>query len=215
MTAKRTQKPRRPSKAEIRAAARRRAQRRNLAYALAAAAVVVLVAVLVTTTGTGGDGGTPAPAGQVEVSAGSHAGMLTVGEAIPDFSAPGLDGGRVTWSDYEGSPTVLAVWAAWCPHCQVELPVLDEVSKEFPAVRLVSVVTAIGRQPGPSPREYMRENGLSFPVAVDDADGTLARALGIEGFPTAYYVGSDGTVQQATSGETDRATLRDLFASLS
>jgi len=215
MSSKAGRKPRRPSKAEVRAAARRRAQRRNLAYALATVAVVALIAVLITTAGKGGGGGRPAASGEVQVSAGPHAGMLTAGETVPDFSAPGLDGGRVTWGDFRGSPTVLAIWASWCPHCQVELPRLDAVMKEFPNVKLVTIVTAIGQNPGPSPKQYMADENLSFPVAVDDANGTLAQAFGIESFPTTYYVGSDGKVQQATTGETDDATLRSLIGSLS
>ncbi len=208
------QRPRRPSKAEIRAAERRRTKRRNLAYGLAAVAAAAIVVIQLSTTGGGGGGGTPSAPGEVRVAAGSHAGMLQAPETVPDFSAPGLSGGLVSWSDYEGSPTVLAIWAAWCPHCQKELPVLARVAKEFPNVELVTVVTSIGRQPGPSPAQYMTDNDLSFPVAVDDANGTLAQVLGIELFPTTYYVGSDGRVQHATSGETDEATLRSLFESL-
>jgi protein-disulfide isomerase-like protein with CxxC motif len=60
----------------------------------------------------------------------------------------------------------------------------------------------------------MRENDLAFPAAVDDEAGTIANALGIQGFPTLYFVSSDGTVAQAASGEVDAETLRQVVGSL-
>jgi hypothetical protein len=68
------------------------------------------------------------------------------------------------------------------------------------------VVTAIEDQPGPTPEEYMRDNDLAFPVAVDDDAGTIARALGIQGYPTLYFVSSDGTVAQVAWARWRRRT---------
>jgi thiol-disulfide isomerase/thioredoxin len=120
----------------------------------------------------------------------------------------------VAWDDYAGAPAVLSVWAPWCPHCQVELPVLDSVMREFPDVGFVTVVTSVGDQPGPAPDVYMRENDLAFPVAVDDENETIAAALGIAEFPTLYFVSSDGTVAQYATGEVDEETLREVIRSL-
>jgi hypothetical protein len=61
----------------------------------------------------------------------------------------------------------------------------------------------------------MADHGLSFPVAVDDDQGTIARALGVPGFPMLYFVASDGTVRFTASGEVDEATLVDAISRLS
>jgi len=199
----------RPSKAERRRIERRRAVRRRLGFGIVGAAgVAVLLVFALTSEDVGGKG--PSGAGEVSVSGDPRAQLLAAGEDAPEFSAPGLDGGTVSWRP--GAPTVLSVWASWCPHCQVEMPVLDRVSADYPAVEFVSVVTAIDAQPGPSPEEYMADNGLDFPVAVDDADRTLYRAFGIQGFPTTFFIAPDGTVIRASEGETDESTLRELFA---
>ena len=128
--------------------------------------------------------------------------------------APGVRGGLVRWRERQDSPTVLVVWAAWCPHCQRLLPPLARVAREFPAVRVVTVTTSIGRHGGPSPEEYLERHGLSFPVALDDADNTLARALGVLRYPTVYWVGRDGRVRGVTEGEAGEVALRDAFALL-
>ena len=215
-TSKRTKRVRQRERAEGRAAARRRQeQRRRLAVTLGGSALVAVVILAVVALMSGGEEGAgPSTSEQVTVAGPARTEPLAIGEAVPDFSAPGLSGGRVAWSDYAGGPAVLSVWAPWCPHCQVELPILDDVMREFPAVGFVTVVTAIGDQPGPAPEDYMRENDLAFPVAVDDDAGTIANALGIQGFPTLYFVASDGTVVQYASGEVDEETLRQVVGSL-
>ena len=155
----------------------------------------------------------PADRGQVRPGGPRRADPLAVGARIPDFTAPGLDGGVVRWREREGAPTVLVVWASWCPHCQRLLPPLVRVARDYPEVRLLTVTTAIGRYAGPSPTEFVAR-GLPFSVALDDADSTLARALGVFRYPTAYWVGRDGTVRGVSEGEATEAALRGAFEAL-
>jgi thiol-disulfide isomerase/thioredoxin len=225
---KQTKAVRRVERSRRRAEALRREERRRRltiwisAVALVAVAAVGAVAFVGAGDATVGDRDAaaavvqrdPSDPGDVTTSGVPRTEPLAVGAAIPDFSAPDVFGGTVRWEDYAGAPAVLAVWAPWCPHCQVELPVLDRVMKEFPAVPLVTVVTSIGDSPGPTPDGYMNDHSLRFPAAVDDADGTLARVFGIRAFPTLYFVGSDGAVVRFAEGEVEAQTLRDLVGSL-
>ncbi len=190
---------------------RRRALRTGLG-GLSLAVVVVLAVVVLMGAGRTGPVGSDAAA--VRVDGPPRDRPLRRGDPVPSFSAPGLFGGTVAWSDDAGRPAVLAVWASWCPHCQAELPVLDRVMRDFPGVGFVTVTTAIGAAPGPTPEEYLRQQDLDFPVAVDDARGTLGAALGIQAFPTLYFVGSDGRVVAEMEGEVDEATLRGMVSAL-
>jgi hypothetical protein len=95
----------------------------------------------------------------------------------------------------------------------VELPRLAAALDGYPEVKLVTVATAIGQRPGPTVEGYLADNGLSFPVGVDDADGTLMAGLGVGGFPTTYYV-KDGIVIARTEGEVDAAQLTSILDQL-
>jgi thiol-disulfide isomerase/thioredoxin len=165
-------------------------------------AIVVLAAMFFSGGGDADDGGF-APSAPGTVSIEREGGpMLAAGEDVPEFEAPALEGGgTIAWRDVEGAPTVLSIWAPWCPHCQAELPRLSAGVDARPGLQLVTVTTAYGAQPGPTPPEYLADEGLSFPVAVDDDAQTLLRGFGVESFPTTYYVASDGTVVTATTGE--------------
>lgn len=183
--------------------------------AIGAVLGVIVLAVMFFSGGgeDGGDGFAPSAEGTVAID--RQAGpMLAPGEPVPGFSAPALDSGTFRWSDHVGEPTVLSVWAPWCPHCQAELPRLAAAAEAHPDVRLVTVTTAYGVQPGPTPPEYLAAEGLSFPVAVDDGAQTLMRGLGVQSFPTTYFVGSDGAVVRATTGELEPADLEAYLTEL-
>ncbi len=204
------------ARAEARRQVERRAkQRRTLGIALGGVALIAVVVVFVVVLmGGDGNGGGPSTTDEVTVEGSPRSAPLQPGESVPEFSAPELSGGTIDWKDYAGKPVVLSVWASWCPHCQAELPVVDHVMKDYAGVGWVTIVTSIGDQPGPTPEEYMLDNELDFPTAVDDQAQTLAAAFGIQQFPTLYFVNSDGTVALELEGEVDEATLRSAIESL-
>lgn len=183
---------------------------------IAAIVLVVVAVVFGGSNSSNGSSGTDgvAPDGSVSITNPSS-GIIPAGQPIPEWSAPALDGsGTMKWSDYVGTPTVLAVWAPWCPHCQAELPRLSAAVAQHPGVQLVSVTTAVGQEPGPTPSQYMSDNSLTFPVAMDDANRTLMTGLGVQGFPTTYFVDSSGNVISSTEGEIPPDQLDSALADL-
>jgi thiol-disulfide isomerase/thioredoxin len=217
-TKRQTKNERRRAAAEVRESARRRqARRRTLGYALGGIALVVVVVlgVVAFMGGSGGDDDVQlSQPSEVTTSGEPRSVPIPAGDAVPDFSAPAIGGGRIDWADYEGRPVVLPVWAPWCVHCQAELPVLNSVMQDYPNVEMVTIVTGIGDQPGPDAAEFLADNGITAPTAIDDTTRKLFSAFGLEGYPTVFFVGSDGTVVQQMSGEVPEETLREVIGSL-
>ncbi len=195
-----------------RAQARRRARRnRILQVAIPGALVAVVAVVAIALAASGGSG---APSDRVSVSGPPRTAILPAGARVPDYRAPGLSGGTVTWTGFRGDPTVLAVWAPWCPHCQVEMPMLGRIAPDYPGVRVATVVTAVGEHPGPSPEGFFAQHGLTFPTAVDDEGESILQALGVSGFPTVYFVDRDGRVVSSLVGEAPESEFRARFSAL-
>ena len=207
-----------------RAAARNAARRRKQALGVGIPVGVVVLAVIVVLLLGGGPqgGGKIAPPGSVKVT-GSPLPSPTpppegkppaaVDKVVPSFSAPTLDGGAVNWESGR-RPTVLTVWTAWCTHCQAELPILNRVQNDYPGVDVISINTAQGRQPGPLPQDLVAKDHLTFPVAIDDANQTLMRAMGVASFPTILFINADGTVYAEKTGEVSESELQAGFAHL-
>jgi thiol-disulfide isomerase/thioredoxin len=202
--------------AKRRASVRRRAQRRRILNFAVPAGVIVVIAIVALVVSLGGSSG-PAtkPAGPVTVAGPARATIIPNGGAIPGFSAPGRTGGRISWSDYKGAPTVLALWAPWCPHCQKELPILSRAVAKYPGVNLLTIATEVDAKPGPTVDGYMSSEGLSFPVAMDDKGATLAKAFGLEAFPLLYYVNADGTVNRSVVGEAPESDMEAAIRAIS
>jgi thiol-disulfide isomerase/thioredoxin len=193
---------------QARRTARRRRQLKAYGIPAAVVGVVVVVAVALSLGGTATKAKSAPTVGPVTVSGPARTAPLRAGESVPDFSANLLSGGTVRWADHKGTPTVLALWAPWCPHCQKELPVLSRVMQEFPNVKLLTIVTAVDLHPGPTPDGFLKSRNLSMPTALDDADGTLGAAFGLQVFPLTYYVDAGGVVRQISEGESTPEQLR-------
>jgi thiol-disulfide isomerase/thioredoxin len=204
----------RKSKAErVREQQRRATRQRFVWIAVAVVAVAAVIGALLLSGGNDDGGSVAAPADAVSIDR-APGPQLAIGEPVPAFSAPGLGGGSVAWSDYEGSPTVLVVWASWCPHCQAELPILVPAVQARDGVELVSITTAVGQQPGPTPEGFLADEGLTMTTGVDDEAGTLMQGLGVSGFPTVYYVAADGTVANVSVGESSAEAIESNLDAL-
>ena len=83
-----------------------------------------------------------------------------------------------------------------------------------PDLQLVTVATAIGQEPGPSVAGYLKDHGLTFPAGIDDSKNTILNGLGVNSFPTIFYVDAGGKVVQVSTGELSPDQLNAALAQL-
>jgi thiol-disulfide isomerase/thioredoxin len=194
----------------------RRTRSRAPLLVAAGLAVVVLIALAVAVaSGGGGDdddtttGDDPATTGTVVVS-GTPLPELTdsaddpaVGMTFPTLTGVDQSGEPMTISADDG-PMMVLFLAHWCPHCQREVPVVQDWVDDggLPqGVDLVTVSTAIDPQrPNYPPDAWLEREGWTAPVLVD-ADNTAAIAAGLSAFPYFVAVDGDGKVALRTTGE--------------
>jgi hypothetical protein len=83
-------------------------------------------------------------------------------------------------------------------------------------VDLYSVSTGVDpSQPNYPPAEWLRREGWSVPVLVDDPVGSAAEAYGLTGFPFFVFVDGDGDVVSRAAGELTIEQLQQHLAGIS
>lgn len=184
---------------------------------VALSAVAALVAVaLAAGTGSGSSGrtaeATPDPRlVQLRAAAQLDACPVGLGPELPDLVLPCLGGG----DDVDlraappGRPTLVNVWATWCPPCVEEVPDLVAFAdKAGERVALVGVLTQDTQANG---LEFARQFGMRYPSLVDD-DGEVFRAFR-PGPPVTLFLDAQGRLVHKRSGRfTDLAELEALVA---
>ena len=141
-----------------------------------------------------------------------------VGQVAPSLSGVSFDGSPVAVTA-DGTPKLVLFVAHWCPHCQREVPKVQELVDEggVPSdVQIVAVSTAVRSGEGNyPPSQWLAEEGWTSPVLLDDGDATAAQAWGLPGFPYGVYVDGENRVVARTSGEVDTDTIERLLQQLS
>ena len=135
----------------------------------------------------------------------------------PGQPAPELDG--LAWfntegkglQDFRGRYVLLDFWFTNCGPCHADFPTVKLIHERFEK----HGVTVIGVHDNSSTpdavQEHCRQQGLTFPMVVDHADGRIVNAyrdLGLSGFPTYLLIGPDGKIVQNDRAIDGRPSLR-------
>lgn len=144
-----------------------------------------------------------------------------------DLSAAGLAYPKVTGEDFEGTEVVIendgrakaiVFLAHWCPHCQAEVPRVNDwlnAGGGDPDVDFYSVSTSMNSgRPNYPPSAWLSPENWQVPIIRDDQVGSVWSAYGAGGFPFWVFTNSDGTVALRTSGELQIEQLEQIIASL-
>ena len=129
---------------------------------------------------------------------------LNAGVLAPDFTLPTVQGGKVSLGEaLAKGPVVLVFFKVSCPVCQYALPFIERV---FQANRAANVtVLGISQDKARDTKEFLREYGGTFPVALDDpANYKVSNAYGLTNVPTIFYVASSGEIEVSSVGWSKR-----------
>ncbi|MCB1248786.1 MAG: TlpA family protein disulfide reductase [Acidimicrobiales bacterium] len=227
---------RKPSHANrIAEAAEERKRRTGLIIGVLVVAVVValLVALLARrseeVTTAGGDGGGSGNPGTVVEGNIPYGGVNVQGAPLPEYkgepddavgmTAPTLNGSRFDEQPItipaQGKGAIIMFLAHWCPHCQAEVPRLQEYinANGLPQdVNLFAVATGTSNQrPNFPPGKWLNREGWTVPTMVDNEQGEAAQAYGLSGFPFFVVVDAQGKVVQRASGELEISQFEQLL----
>ena len=125
---------------------------------------------------------------------------------VPELQVENLAGELLPLHD--GRPSVINLWASWCPPCRREMPVLVEGARRYPAIRFLLV------NQGEDP-VTVEAAGKHWPIPASmlalDMDSQVSTALGVRGYPTTLLVSADGRILERHTGEVSSASLAALI----
>lgn len=126
-----------------------------------------------------------------EVIVQDNSAFALLNQQLPSFTMtdPESQKDSVSIDDYFDKPILLIEWASWCPYCQRQLPVIQEVYEELGSeVNFVALNLTDGVEETPQKAQtYIEEQGFTFPYYLD-INETVADQLQVETIPTIYIV---------------------------
>lgn len=138
---------------------------------------------------------------------------VRVHDRAPDWVLHDLSGRVQRSADFGGQIVVLDFWATWCAPCRVVSPHVQRIHEQYADQGVTVLAIHYGDQGDPA--TYMRKDGYTFTVLLDD-DLTVARRLGVSKIPTVIIIAPDGRVEhrQTDFGDGDEQVLREVIERL-
>lgn len=134
---------------------------------------------------------------------------LEKGDTPPQFFLETLDGEPMSLEDVKGKKVILNFWATWCGPCREEMPIFEEYDAAHEDVVVLAVNMTNKDAKLEEISSFVKEYGLTFPVALDQV-GDVAKAYQVINIPTTYFLNKDGMIQMKIEGALDE-TMLDLY----
>ncbi|NMT62672.1 TlpA disulfide reductase family protein [Marinobacter orientalis] len=126
-------------------------------------------------------------------------------QGLPDVALTDLNEQPVSLDSLtRGQPTVVNLWATWCPPCIREMPVLEEAQDLYPGVNFVFANQ--GEHPETISR-FLSAQDLNLEHVLSDRQGGFGRATGSQGLPTTLFYDARGKLVDSHMGELSKASL--------
>lgn len=131
------------------------------------------------------------------------------GQQLPEFKMTSQDGKLIAISELYDKPILVVEWASWCPHCQKQLPIVQQMYEKYGDQ--IHFVLLNMNEPGKETKEtadqYIKEKGYTFPYYYDE-DQFAADLLQVQTIPSMYLV----TKQQQVKNVLVNHTTAEIFS---
>ena len=125
---------------------------------------------------------------------------LGTGIVAPDFTLTTVDGKQIMLHEtLAKGPVVLAFFKISCPVCQYAFPYCERLYRAHQGENVT--VLGISQNDARDTKKFLREFGVTFPVALDDpAKYAVSNAYVLTNVPTVFYVAPSGEIEVSAVG---------------
>ena len=128
------------------------------------------------------------------------------GIRLPSLALATLDGSPIALDTFVGKPTVVNLWATWCPPCNREMPLLHQAQVSHPSVNFVFL------NQGESPERvnaWLSQQHLALGNVILDSRLKAGALFGSKAYPTTLFFDGRGNLVATRLGELSLATLTE------
>lgn len=132
-----------------------------------------------------------------------------LGQPAGDFALTDLSRRSVRLASLRGKVVMLNFWASWCGVCRRGMPQLEALHQEFSRRGLV--LLGVNGESARSARNFVSENGYTFPTVVDSGN-KVGNRFRVNAIPTAVVIDREGRIASYLVGLHSEKALRGALA---
>ena len=133
------------------------------------------------------------------------------GQELPALAFTSLEGRPTNLGEFRGRPTVVNLWATWCPPCVREMPVLHQAQVDRSDVNFVFVNQG---EPADRVRAWLQARQLALLNVLMDTNLQAGAAFKQRALPMTLFFDARGRLVSVRIGELSAATLNERLQGL-
>jgi len=116
----------------------------------------------------------------------------------PGFTLQSVDGKTVTLGQFKGDVVMINFWASWCGPCRQEMPLLDDIYKQYKDMGFV--LLGINVEPDASNANgWLKKTPVSYPILYDPKSA-VSQLYQVQAMPTTVIIDRQGIVRYVHNG---------------
>jgi cytochrome c biogenesis protein CcmG, thiol:disulfide interchange protein DsbE len=140
---------------------------------------------------------------------------LSAQKAAPNLKLHDLKGAPHTLEDYRGKPVLLNFWATWCVPCAAEMPLLNEMQKQYQGKILFIAASIDDEDMKPQVEAFIKKHqGEALTVMMGATLDTLDDFGVNQGMPGTVFIDGEGKIVDRITGALKRPDLEQRLRKL-
>jgi thiol-disulfide isomerase/thioredoxin len=141
--------------------------------------------------------------------------LVSAQQTAPSLKLHDLKGAQHTLEDYRGKPVLLNFWATWCVPCAAEMPLLNEMQKQYQG-KIVFIAASIDDEDlKPQVEAFIKKHqGEALTVMMGATLDSLDDFGVNQGMPGTVFIDAEGKIIDRLTGALKRPDLEQRLQKL-